>query len=675
MNNFEETKRAPESEAVAFKRKLLHPEKKKKDEAPKNKKKNLGLILTCLFMMADVVLKFIKGSICYHLISTAYAEWNEKWHNSWIYNTLKGKKLNRRARGADLKVGFAKLYESSLLYRFASTASQSILHSFVRLWGVTIFIFAFIMVFVAMAKYFIVRAVLWDNIFIGLVLGFLALPFVISKKRFGEMLISGKISKFITVDLLSVDETRYKRDDTKSGGNYFISIVVACVLGLLTYFVDPLMIIFVVAVIATFAIIMCFPEFGIVATLTLLPFAGLLDHPSIAILVIVIFTTCSYVFKLFRGKRIIHFDLMDVLVTIFGAMFLFGGVFTTGGINSLQSGLLYFAFLAFYGLIVNSYIRKTWIYRGIKIIALTTTVVALIGIFEDGIVSASWVDMTMFGDMGARVSSLLGNPNMLGIYLLIAFPFVFAHVITSEKIVDKIFYVFCTLAVLGCTVLTWSRGAWLGMFVSVLVFLVLYNFRNIWVIFAGLFSVPLWIGFLPENFLRRLFSIVQFSDSSVIYRFNTWKATANMIWDNLFTGVGVGESAFKANYHRYAIAGTEDVMHAHNLILEIGVELGIVALLIFVAVMIMYTQKCMMGISKKERGSHSRVMIIAGFSSIAGALVMGITDYIWYNYRVFLIFWAVIGLTVALIRINDKQRAKELASIVNDRESAQLEIY
>ena len=298
MNNAKETKRAQEDEAVALKRRILHPEKKKKDETQKSKNRDMGVILSCLFMIADIVLRFIKGSIVYHLISTAYSNWNTKWHDGWIYNTLRGKKLDRKARGTDIRIGFAKLYESSFLYRIVTFVSERVLHSFVRLWGVTIFIFAFIMVFVAMAKYFIVRAVLWDNIFIGLILGFLALPFVISKKRFGELLISGKLSKYITVDLLNVDETRYRRDDTKNGGNYFICIVLACVFGLLTYFVDPMIIIFSALIIAFFVVIMCFPELGIVLTLLLLPFSGMLNNPTIAILVITTITVISYLFKL-----------------------------------------------------------------------------------------------------------------------------------------------------------------------------------------------------------------------------------------------------------------------------------------------------------------------------------------------------------------------------------------
>lgn len=53
---------------------------------------------------------------------------------------------------------------------------------------------------------------------------------------------------------------------------------------------------------------------------------------------------------------------------------------------------------------------------------------------------------------------------------------------------------------------------------------------------------------------------------------------------------------------------------------------------------------------------------------------MGLTDYVWYDYRVFLIFWAVMALTIALARINEKERKKELAGISNGARSVELEI-
>ena len=58
-----------------------------------------------------------------------------------------------------------------------------------------------------------------------------------------------------------------------------------------------------------------------------------------------------------------------------------------------------------------------------------------------------------------------------------------------------------------------------------------------------------------------------------------------------------------------------------------------------------------------------------------GSLVMGLVDYIWYNYRVFLIFWAVISLCVAMIRINDNEKAKADAAMMNGETQVDIDIY
>jgi hypothetical protein len=41
---------------------------------------------------------------------------------------------------------------------------------------------------------------------------------------------------------------------------------------------------------------------------------------------------------------------------------------------------------------------------------------------------------------------------------------------------------------------------------------------------------------------------------------------------------------------------------------------------------------------------------MAAVSAILGFLVQGMTDYSFYNYRVALVFWAVLGLSMALSR-------------------------
>ena len=331
--------------------------------------------------------------------------------------------------------------------------------------------------------------------------------------------------------------------------------------------------------------------------------------------------------------------------------------------------------MSIYFLIINCYIRKTWIYRGIKLICISTAIVALIGIVQGGVVNTSWIDTSMFTDITERVGAFLGNPNMLGVYFVIVFPLIIAEVVVSRSPFAKIGYALCAITVLVCTVMTWSRGAWLGIIVGTLVFMLVYNYRSIWLIIAAIGSLPVWVTFLPDSIIRRFMSIISMSDSSVVYRFNTWLGVLDMIWHNLISGIGVGESAFSKVYPFYALEGTEGVMHSHSLYLQVLLELGILGALMFGLIMICYTQKCFVTLKYKDNKRRSKSMIAAGLAGIVGALVVGLTDHIWYNYRVFLIFWVVMALTVALTKINEREKAKRDAGVVSNARSADLEIY
>ena len=49
----------------------------------------------------------------------------------------------------------------------------------------------------------------------------------------------------------------------------------------------------------------------------------------------------------------------------------------------------------------------------------------------------------------------------------------------------------------------------------------------------------------------------------------------NLASDYAWTGIGVGESAFDRIYPYYSFAGIEKAPHAHNLFLQLFIEVGI----------------------------------------------------------------------------------------------------
>ena len=628
--------------------------------------------------LADCLAKGIQNSFLGFLFADLYTNLNNKWRNGKIYQLFHRKKNQVRA-----KARFANLYETSIIRSFISRLASFLIQTYLRTFGIAIFAFAFSTIFMGMLKYSIyimtdVDVDVQSVGIVGIVTALFSLPLIVSKRKVGEALLNGRLSKFIVHQILSIDETILEPNESVSGGSYLVAFEIGMFLGFATYFIEPLIVIGLIVVFLSFALIMCFPELGIMSIMVVIPFVSVFENPSLILLFLVLFTTVAFISKFVRGKRIMRFELVDLGVLLFGALTLFGGIFTKGGISSLFSAIMYFGFLCIYFLIVNSYIRKTWIYRGIKLMVVLTSLVAIAGILDGGEVSASIVDMEKFGSISARANAFFGNPNMLGAYLVIVFPFALAQTKSTKNGLIKALYSIGALAMAGCIVLTWSRGAWLGLIVALVVYLLVSDFRSIWlVILGGASFVPAVIYLAPQTVSERLISTVTMADSSIQYRLNIWEGVLDMIGDYFWTGIGVGENAFKNVYSGYAVSGTETVMHSHSLFLQIIVELGIIGLAVFLLVMLMFSQKCFAGVKERRRGSKSRLMISAGYASVCGALVAGITDHIFYNYRVFLVFWIFVGLTVALTKINEKEKSKvsEARKVNSSSRSADLDIF
>lgn len=685
--------------------------KKNKILMKMNNKKKRGFF-AFLALIAECIARFFKRGPVGFFFADLYTKCNEKWKNGFIYNLFRRRKQRIRERAT-----FSHIYEKSLISKNMSRRAYDIIHSYLRVWGVGLLFFALSIIAITILKWFVDHNVEFASLFsngfsgffeelskindpeiyktlvLGVVLVGLSIPLTISKKEFGEALITGKLTRFVVVEVLNLNPTIFERRSSSSDGNYLSAGLFSISIGLLTYILPPSTMVIMLCIGILFLLTAAFPEMGIIFLIAVLPFANAFPSPYQTVLLVIIlgFTTFGFVFKLLRAKRILRFELMDVLVIAFGALLFFGGIFTHGDKSSFWSAELYFVFFLIYFLIVNMYIGKSSIYRTFKILVVTATLVAIIGIISGGVINQATFDSEIFKDMPGRVSAFLGNPNVLGAYFAIIFPLVLGLLVFSKRMISKIMYFIAGAFIVVCTIMTGSRGAWLGMIAGTAMFLIVYNFKNIWLVITSLAAVPLGVILvgkaLPnDNWLVTRVSTIyngmiaalgneaalQHIDSSISYRFTIWDNVFEMLRDHYISGVGVGEHAFRFVYEGAIDNGEAVVAHAHSLLLQIFVSLGIVGLVIFILIMFTYGQQCFAEIKRRERSSKSRTMIIAGLASISGAFVVGLTDYIWYNYRVFILFWIVMAVTVALVRSNVRER--ESAKIVSNMTSANIDI-
>ena len=158
---------------------------------------------------------------------------------------------------------------------------------------------------------------------------------------------------------------------------------------------------------------------------------------------------------------------------------------------------------------------------------------------------------------------------------------------------------------------------------------------------------------LPESILERFTSIGNMADTSTSYRVYIWMGTLAMLKDYWFSGVGPGEAAFNMAYPAYAYHEVS-APHAHNLFLQILSDAGVPGLLVFGLLLISF-YRAMFTSLRVTRSREKQIFLMAGSAAVTGFLVQSMTDYTFYNYRVMLLFWATLAISVLFARLSPEK--------------------
>jgi putative inorganic carbon (HCO3(-)) transporter len=156
-----------------------------------------------------------------------------------------------------------------------------------------------------------------------------------------------------------------------------------------------------------------------------------------------------------------------------------------------------------------------------------------------------------------------------------------------------------------------------------------------------------WLGF--ERVLEAL--IASKTVGSLNGRLEVWSRAIDMVLDFPFTGIGMG--AFQPLADRlypFLMFGPGVVFHAHNLFLQVAVDLGIPGLLAWawiLAVMVFYAGK----VYRAGRASKDRLITALGAGLICSQVALiahGLTDAVaWGMVRSAPLVWAIWGTAIA----------------------------
>lgn len=341
---------------------------------------------------------------------------------------------------------------------------------------------------------------------------------------------------------------------------------------------------------------------------------------------------------------------IDALVVLFFIVLCYSTLTSYFIRDSINVLVVHTLMLAFYFVLTRTINSRYKLYLLIVLLVVSASVTSLYGVYQyfgGAATTEAWVDTTMFEDIQSRAGSTFSNPNILGEYLIMMIPLALSLLWYRKKFIYKGIFA-AMLGLMGiCMVLTFSRGAWLGLIVALVGFSVVRDKRLFALAIIGLFIMPF---VLPPSVINRFTSIGNLADTSSSYRMSILLGSLRMAQDYWISGIGLGSQAFKAIYPKYSLAAAY-AHHSHNVYIQVILEMGVAGALVFMLIILVFIRATLAHQSKAKDVFLSTVML-AACAGIIGYLVQGLVENIWYNYRVLQTFWVVLAVGLCALRLS-----------------------
>lgn len=488
----------------------------------------------------------------------------------------------------------------------------------------------------------------------GFVLCLLSVPLCVAGEPLCIVTQRNRFFSFLLYDFFGLRRSAGIRNGAKIPA--LLLLFLGLLSGVIGAFFSPFLVLFVLFALLFAGLVTYSPEFGLIFLVLVLPFLGLTGHAGAYAAAISLLCVLSYIQKVLVGKRVFEFRPLDLLVLLFAVFYLFGGVFTGGGLPSFFTALIGFFAILIYFVAENLLTNELAVRRFLSVFMLSAFFVAAIGVLDvvNAAVEPAWLDRAVFASIERRITSVFGNPNILSAYLLLALPFAIVRLFSSRGFFEGLWRFLVTASLLSALVLTFSRGAWIALGAVLLFSLLFCARRSRLFVFLVTVTLPVLGIALPQSVLSRFYSIGLRADTSILHRRMIWRGSLSMLRDFGFGGVGVGEEAFTRFYSLYAVAGAESAPHTHSLYLQLFAELGIFGILIFLGVLIIFFQSSYTHMYKTPKYPEMGIGI-AAIAAVLAVLINGLFDHVFYDRRILLLFFLVMGLGSALRHLGTRK--------------------
>jgi putative inorganic carbon (HCO3(-)) transporter len=287
---------------------------------------------------------------------------------------------------------------------------------------------------------------------------------------------------------------------------------------------------------------------------------------------------------------------------------------------------------------------------------LLTGVVGIRQLYGNTEELARWADPNSVADGTVRLYGTLDNPNLFAGFLLPILPLAAVALLRWQSPLRRLY----AAAALGLGVVTlvlsYSRGAWMGMVAALgglVLLLALRQTRNwppLWrrllpllLLLGGSVALVLLVSQVDPLRVRVMSLVAGRDDSSNNFRINVWMAALRMIQERPWLGIGPGNTAFNLIYPLFQ-QPKFNALSAYSIPLEVTVEAGIPGLLAMLGLVITALRT---GLRLGRSDGPLALPALASVAIVAGLGVQGLTDTIFFRPEVQLIGWFAVAVLAA----------------------------
>jgi putative inorganic carbon (HCO3(-)) transporter len=244
------------------------------------------------------------------------------------------------------------------------------------------------------------------------------------------------------------------------------------------------------------------------------------------------------------------------------------------------------------------------------------------------------------------------HANVLAGNLILLVPFGMAYLLFGWRDInwlERSLAFISTIIISAVIFLTQTRGAWIAFGVALIILLML-RWRRGWIflvlIVAGIIGLVYYFG------SRELLAAVTSSTTigGIEDRMEIWSRTIFMIQDFSFTGIGMGSFTKVADTLYPFSSSPGRIPHAHNLFLQVAVDLGIPGLIAWLAILL-----TVIFVSWKVyysgKTSHNGLITGIGAALLCSQIALithGLTDSVtWGMVRPAPLVWVIWGVAIA----------------------------